>query len=125
MKLEYIEDSSLNGPLIRLFDFDVAEAIRLRHMIEDLAEDSKRVIELHLADFVEQIDSCQLILSTEDRDLGIIKFADPVSFQCALTSESWHNIEGLIDPFTRLDGCGFQWLNETSIPFLISLDGRW
>ena len=125
MKLEYIPDGSTDAPLIRLYDFDAKQASQLRAVFSQLASTSVQSLELHDADFVEPINDCRLTLTIDRRDRGLFETNVPSKFQCALTPETWDNVEGLTEPFTQEGGHGFQWLNETDIPLLLSHDGRW
>lgn len=126
MKLEYVPDNvSGDAPLVRLYSFETTEAGKLHKVFTELATESTTILELHHADFIDPINGCQLTLTVDRRDLGLTKTNEPATFRCALTSATWHSIEGLTEPFTQHGACGFQWLNESGIPLLLSSDGHW
>jgi hypothetical protein len=126
MKLEYIpEDDSEDTPLVRLYDFDIADAGKLRKAFSDLASESSQFLELHNADFIEAINDCRLTLAVNHWDQGLSRIGEPATFRCALTAGSWDNIVGLTEPFTQPGSHGFQWLNATDVQLLLSYDGRW
>ena len=126
MKLEFIpNDASDDTPLVRLYAFDVVEASNLRNAFADLATESTVSLELHNVDFIDAINDCRLTLMVHRWDQGLMKIGEPATFRCALSAGTWDNIEGLTEPFTQPGDHGFQWLNDTDTPLLLSSDGRW
>ena len=128
MKLEYLQKGSSDCPLIRLYDFTIAEAAQLRDIIKQLASKNNQRIDIHNLPWVESIGSCHLTLFLQSWDQAVIrkKGKDKNDFECGFTAGTWDNIEGLVEPFT-MGGGGFQWLAGTpgEAALLISCDGKW
>lgn len=126
MKLEYLpNDASGDTPLVRLYDFDIEVVSLLRGVFTRLATGSTRLVDLHDLAFIDPIGGCQLTLMVDRFDKGLFEIAGPAYLQCVLTADGWDRIEGLTQPFTCLDSQGFQWLETTEIPLLLSTDGDW
>ena len=127
MKLEYIADGSPYCPLIRLYEFTDIEASGLRTKVAELAQGSSISIALHDLNFVTPIGDCELILIVADDDQGILASDSDSLFMCMLSQETWEQIAGLIESFSKSGGLsGYQWLDETSdISLLLSPDGSW
>jgi len=127
MKLEFLPEGSDDCPLIRLYGFGQAEAMRLREAFRALADGAKRSIPLHEEWWIEPLDDCQLELRVSARDLGVVERL-PQRFDCSLNEEQWSEMVELMEPF-----CGVtqeqnqhQWLNKDSdISLLISPSGSW
>ena len=128
MKLEYLQKGSSDCPLIRLYDFTIAEAAQLRDIIKQLASKNNQRIDIHNLPWVESIGSCHLTLFLQSWDQAVIrkKGKDKNDFECGFTAETWDNIEGLVEPFT-MGGGGVQWLAGTpgEAALLISSNGEW
>jgi len=128
MKLEYIADGSPYCSLIRLYEFTDIEASGLRTKVAELAQGSSISIALHDLNFVTPIGDCELILIVADDDQGILASDSDSLFMCMLSQETWEQIAGLIESFSKSGGLsgGYQWLDETSdISLLLSPDGTW
>ena len=127
MKLEYIADGSPYCPLIRLYEFTDIETSGLRTKVAELAQGSSISIALHDLNFVTPIGGCELILIVADDDQGILASDSDSLFMCMLSQETWEQIAGLIESFSKSGGLsGYQWLDETSdISLLLSPDGSW
>ena len=127
MKLEYIADGSPYCPLIRLYEFTDIETPGLRTKIAELAQGSSISIALHDLNFVTPIGDCELILIVADDDQGILASDSDSLFMCMLSQETWEQIAGLIESFSKSGGLsGYQWLDETSdISLLLSPNGTW
>ena len=126
MKLEFLAEGSADCPLIRLYGFDVPEALRLREAFRTLADGSRRNIALHGEWWIEPVGECHLDLRLGARDLGVVERL-PMKFECILTDEAWMEMVELSNPFcTNQDGEGFQWLNhDGEVSLLLSPDGQW
>ena len=127
MKLEYIADGSPYCPLIRLYEFTDIETSGLRTNVAELAQGSSISIALHDLNFVTPIGDCELVLIVADDDQGILASDSDSLFMCMLSQETWEQIAGLIESFSKSGGLsGYQWLDETSdISLLLSPDGTW
>jgi hypothetical protein len=131
MKLEYLHADSSHPkfrPLIRLYDFTIEEACQLRDSIHQLAAGSNQRVELHNMPWVESIGNCRLTLFLQRWDQAVVrkKGKDENDFECGFPVESWDNIEGLLEPYSK-GTKGFQRLagppGEADI--IISWDGKW
>lgn len=67
MKLDYIENyNELDENIVRLYNFDKAEAIKFRNLLVDTIINKKQKLDLSQVDFVELV-NCNLIF-------GLFKF---------------------------------------------------
>jgi hypothetical protein len=62
MKLEYLADGSPDCPLIRIYEFDHAEAGQFLAAVAALASGTANRVEVHMLPFVESLGSCRLAL---------------------------------------------------------------
>jgi hypothetical protein len=125
MKLEFLAEGSDDCPLIRLYDFDVAGAMRLREAFRTLANGSRRDIPPHEEWWIEPIAECHLDLRLGVRDLGIVQRL-PMTFDCALTDLGWADMASLVDPFCTGRSGECSWLDEQGeVRLLLSGDGKW
>jgi len=128
MKLEYLHAGSSNCPLIRLYDFTVAEAAQLHDIIKQLASENNQEMEIHNLPWVESIGSCHLTLILQSCDQAVVrkKGKEENNFECGFPAGTWDNIAGLVKPFSK-EGGGFQWLAGTpgEAAILISCNGEW
>jgi hypothetical protein len=125
MKLEYLADGSRDCPLVRLYEFNHAEARSLRNLIKSLDTGECSSVVLHGEVWAESIGGCRLTLRRGSRNQGV-REVDPLNFECVLSSGGWSNVEGLLDPFCGSNTAGFQWLSrEGSVSLLISQNGQW
>lgn len=122
MKLDYLKDGSDDCPLLRLYEFDSADARRLRQTFAALADG---VVEQVGLDAVESVDGTQLTFVRSTRDRGVIETVSH-RFEVALTSEGWRQASELVEPFCD-GGFGYQWLTPQTrgIQLLLSKDGAW
>jgi hypothetical protein len=126
MKLEYFPDGSPDCPLIRLYDFTLAEAEQLHGAVAELASGSCQEVEIHRLPGVESIGGCRLTFRVSRHDGAIVQIESNATFDCRFTIGTWDNVAGLIEPFTQ-NGDGFQWL--AGVPgeanLLLSVSGQW
>lgn len=122
MKLDYLKDGSDDCPLVRLYEFDGAEARRLRQTFTALADGAVEQVGL---DAVESVDGTQLTFVRSARDCGVNETATHC-FEVALTSDGWRQASELVEPFCDGD-FGYQWLTPQTrgIQLLLSKDGAW
>jgi hypothetical protein len=129
MKLEFLADGSDDCPLIRLYDFDLTGAMRLREALRALSDGSRQSIPLHEEWWMKPVDDCQLVLRVGRRDLGVVQRLT-MRFECVLTEDGWLEVKGLTDPFCIEPEneaiVSYQWLNEDGeISLLLSPTGKW
>jgi len=61
MKLQFLADGSPDCPLIRLYDFQATDAVKLKELFDRLADGSPN-IPLHEQKGIESVDGCRLNL---------------------------------------------------------------
>ncbi len=133
MKLEFLKDTTeaghysdeVNEQLIRLYDFDSAEAEQFCLSIQKNLIDKKQSLDFNTLDFIESV-NCNMLLQLSDANEGIIT-NDDKNFICNLTLENYIEIIKLCEPFCQNKSRGFRWLYEldTPIDFLFSPHGTW
>ena len=126
MKLEYLSSGSMDCPLICLYDFTASEAQQLADEIVRLSEGGSKCLVLDQLPWVESVGGCRLTLHVRDWDQGAVRAAEPLHFACGLTTGTWDNVAGLIEPFTK-EAAGFQWLAGIpgEVNVLLSPNGQW
>ena len=109
MKLDFIDHINEFGEnVIRLYDFDKNEAIKLRDLIINTIVERKQRLDLSKVDFIEPR-NCNLILGLFKTDEGILS-SDNKTFYCALTLDNYLNMLKLIEPFCLKNTKGYQYL---------------
>jgi hypothetical protein len=126
MKLQFLPDGSPDCPLIRLYDFEAADVVRLKELFDSLAAGSRTDISLHEQKGIEPVGGCQLKLRVGKRDTGIVQ-KGPFTFECDLTPARWADVASLTEPFGEAaEANTYQWLNEDGqISLLLSPNGTW
>lgn len=125
MKLEFLDDVNEYGDqVIRLYNFDKAEAIKFRDAIQTTVIDKNSSLDLLTLDFIEHI-NCKLILHISETDEGILTM-DNETFFCDLTFEGYKNMIQLIEPFCKKESKSFVMLYDvdTQVDFLFSPYGN-
>lgn len=126
MQLDYIHNINNSGEhMIRLYNFDMAQAIQFRNNIQEHILKNKRSLSLHDLPFIEAR-NCELTLRIADDDIGIVT-EDTVLFFCDLTLEGFQEMVDLLAPFCLKETKGYQWLYDidNEIDFLFSPGGTW
>ncbi len=126
MTLDYIHNINAYGEnIVRLYDFDMAQAIKFRDALQQSILANQKQLELAKLDFVIAR-NCSLILRIADEDVGLIT-EDHIHFYCDLTIKGFEQMYLLLAPFCLRETKGYQWLydidNETD--FLFSPGGTW
>jgi hypothetical protein len=125
MRLEYLAEGSRHCPLIRLYAFSQADAIKLKRLVSALIVGDRRDVALHDEKWVEPVGDCRLVLKRGNRDQGVCQVGSS-SFECVLSTDGWSNVEGLLEPFCNSNTAGFQWLtHDGTISLLVSQSGHW
>jgi hypothetical protein len=129
MKVEYFGDGSFDCPLILLYGSDPNDAATLSEALGDLAHSAVNRVAIHELPGFSSIDGCQLFGSVTRSDLGLKMVASPAIFDCLLRPETWDDMIGLLEPFSRATettGARFQYLNQTGdVRLLISTERTW
>ncbi len=125
MKLEFLDNVNEYGDqVVRLYNFDKAEAIRFSDAIQNTVIDSNSSLDLNTLDFIEHI-NCKLILHHSETDEGILTM-DNKTFFCDLTLDGYKNMIQLIKPFCLKESKSFAMLYDldTQVDFLFSPYGN-
>ncbi|MFT4576023.1 MAG: hypothetical protein ACI9SI_000940 [Polaribacter sp.] len=126
MELDYIENvNGLDENVVRLYNFDMAEAIKFRALIKDVIIDKKKRLDLSEVDFITPR-NCNLLFGLFNSDEGILT-KDNETFFCVLTMESYVNMITLLEPFCKKESRGFQYLYDVDSPtdLLFSPTASW
>jgi hypothetical protein len=126
MMLDYIGKINIDHErVVRLYDFDRAQATLFRDLIQQVILTDKKELNLAALDFI-QPRNCYLTLRIADEDLGIV-MKDRVNFFCDLTLKGYEEMIKLVEPFCGKDIRGYQWLYDIDNPidFLFSPAGSW
>jgi hypothetical protein len=126
MKLQFLPHGSRDCPLIRLYDFEAADVLRLKELFDSLATGSRTDISLHEQKGIEPVDGCELNLPAGNGDTGIVQ-KGPFASECDLTPARWADVASLMEPFGEAaEANTYQWLNEDGqISLLLSPNGMW
>lgn len=126
MKLDYIDEVNEYGDnIVRLYDFDMAEAECFRKAILHTIIGNRKILDLSTIKFI-QPRNCNLILRASDTDEGITT-SDKVTFYCDLTLQGYKQMIVLLEPFCKKETIGYQWLYDidSQTDFLFSAGGTW
>lgn len=130
MKLEYLSHGSDDCPLIRFYNFDLAQTESLLSVFEQLANDTAASVALHELQFIEAVDGCHLTAITGVRESGadmITPREAPNTFTWVASRQEWnHVIELITPPETLMQPDHYQWLtDDLGIQILFSQTGLW
>jgi hypothetical protein len=115
MELDYIENvNGLGENVVRLYNFNKAEAIQFRAVLEDTVIDKKQKLDLSEVDFITPR-NCNLIFGLFKSDEGIIT-KDSETFFCVLTLSGFKNMLKLLEPFCNKESRSFQYLYDIDNP---------
>jgi hypothetical protein len=115
MELDYIENvNGLGENVVRLYNFNKAEAIQFRAVLQDTVIDKKQKLDLSEVDFITPR-NCNLIFGLFKSDEGIIT-KDNETFFCVLTLEGFKNMVKLLAPFCKKESRSFQYLYDIDNP---------
>ena len=126
MKLDYIDRINEYGDnIVRLYDFDKAEAIKFRNTLQHTIITNQQHFDLSVVDFIEAR-NCTLTLRISEEDEGIIT-SNKKQFYCNLTTKGFEKMILLLEPFCNKETKGYQWLYDidSSTDFLFSPGGTW
>jgi hypothetical protein len=115
MELDYIENvNGLEQNIVRLYNFNKAEAIQFRELIKDTIITKRQKLDLSQVDFITPR-NCNLIFGLFKSDDGIITQDNKTLF-CVLTLKSFINMVKLIEPFCLKESKGYQYLYDVDNP---------
>ena len=125
MKLGFLDNVNEYGDqVVRLYNFNKAEAILFRDAIQKTVIDANQSLNLDTLEFIEHT-NCKLILHIAETDEGILTM-DNETFFCDLTVEGYKNMVQLIEPFCIKESKSFKMLYDidTQVDFLFSPYGN-
>ena len=115
MKLDYLEDyNGLEENIVRLFDFNKAEAIKFKNILKDTVIDKKQKLDVSQVDFIDT-ENYNLIFGLFKTDEGILT-KDNETFFCVLTIESFRKMIRLLEPFCKKETKSYQYLYDLDTP---------
>ena len=115
MELDYIENvNGLDENIVRLYNFNKAEAILFRELVVDTIIAKKKKLDLSEVDFIYPR-NCNLIFGLFKSDEGILT-KDNQTFFCILTLEGFTNMAKLLEPFCEKESKGYQYLYDIDNP---------
>tara|TARA_R110002126_G_scaffold99202_3_gene230316 strand:+ start:23199 stop:23576 length:378 start_codon:yes stop_codon:yes gene_type:complete len=115
MKLDYLEDyNGLEENIVRLFDFNKAEAIKFRNILKETVIDKKQKLDVSQVDFIDT-ENYNLIFGLFKTDEGILT-KDNQTFFCVLTIESFRKMIRLLEPFCKKETKSYQYLYDLDTP---------
>ena len=115
MELDYIENvNGLGENVVRLYNFNKAEAIQFRALLKEKIIDKKQKLDLSEVDFITPR-NCNLIFGLFKSDEGIIT-KDNETFFCILTLFGFKNMLKLLEPFCKKESRSFQYLYDIDNP---------
>ena len=126
MTLDYFYKVNGYGEnIVRLYDFDRAEAEKLRLNIQRFIASGEKLLNLSSLDFINER-NCTLTFRIAEEDEGIIT-DDEVIFFCDLTKNGFDKMVDLLEPFCKKETKGYQWLYDLDNPtdLLFSPAGTW
>ncbi|WP_299156449.1 hypothetical protein [uncultured Tenacibaculum sp.] len=126
MELDYLENvNGLDENVVRLYNFNKEEAVKLSELIEDVIINKKQRLDLSQVDFIKPR-NCNLILGLFKSDEGILT-EDHKTFYCVLTLKGFINMLNLMEPFCKKETRSFQYLYDIDNPtdLLFSPTASW
>lgn len=115
MELDYIENvNGLEQNIVRLYNFNKAEAIQFRDLIQDTIVSKRQKLDLSQVAFITPR-NCNLIFGLFKSDEGIITQDNKTLF-CVLTLKGFENMVQLIEPFCLKESKGYQYLYDVDNP---------
>lgn len=126
MQLDYIENVNAYGDnIVRLYNFDSAEADKFRKIVQQTILLNKRPLDLSTIDFIEAR-NCRLTLRISDEDDGITT-SGKKHFFCDLTITGYEQMVSLMEQFCNKETKGYLFLYDvdSQIDFLFSPAGTW
>ena len=115
MELDYIENvNGLGENIVRLFDFNKAEAILFRDLLKEMIIEKKQKLDLSQIDFINTT-NYNLIFGLFKSDEGILT-KDKETFFCILTIEGFIKMISFLEPFCKKESKGYTYLYDIDNP---------
>jgi len=115
MELDYINNyNGLEENIVRLYNFNKAEAILFRDLLIDVVITKKQKLDVSQVDFIDT-ENYNLIFGLFKTDEGILT-KDNQTFFCILTIESFRKMIRLLEPFCKKETKSYQYLYDLDTP---------
>jgi hypothetical protein len=115
MEVDYIENvNGHNENIVRLYNFNKAEAILFRDLLVETIITKKQKLDLSQVDFITPR-NCNLIFGLFKSDEGILT-KDNETFFCILTLDGFKRMIKLIEPFCKKESRSYQYLYDIDNP---------
>ena len=115
MELDFVENvNGLDEHIVRLFNFDMAEAVLLRDLLQETIVEKREKLDLSQVDFITRHD-CNLIFGLFKSDEGVLT-KDKETFFCILTSQGFKEMIALLEPFCKKESKSFTYLYDIDTP---------
>lgn len=124
MQLDYIPNiNEFEEDVVRLYNFDMEQAIKFRDLIISEIIQKKRKINLSEIDFIEPR-NCNMVMGLFHTDEGILT-EDYQNFFCILTLQGYIDMVKALEPYCQKETKGYKFLYDidTPIDFLFSPAG--
>lgn len=126
MELDYIGNINEYGDsVVRLYNFDKAQAVKFRQAIEHIILTNKQHLDLSRLEFIEPR-NCNLVLRISKTNEGIITLDNKI-YYCFLTIDGYKNMVSLLKPYCEKETKGYKYLYDLDnlIDLLFSPAGSW
>lgn len=126
MYIDFIDEINEYGDnIVRLYDFDSAEAEKFMKIVHETLVLNKKSLDLSSIKFIVAR-NCRLTLRIADEDEGITT-SDKMQFYCDLTIAGYEQMIGLLEQFCNKETKGYQFLYDidSQTDFLFSPAGTW
>jgi hypothetical protein len=131
MLLEYLADVSFEGSsgVIRAFQFDQPSIWSLFHLIRELEQGRRSMLEIDRCEFVSPISDCRLtcVTSPGASRPSIEQVGRLPHFMWSLDRAGWRSVAVLIAPFLDPFRCSYQWMpnGSSDTQLVVSRMGTW
>jgi hypothetical protein len=122
MDIEYFPETKV----LLIHGHEPRVVAHLREHVAGLATERIDSFAVHELPGFRSVESCQLFLQRDTFDHGTTPDQEPQVFRCRLRPIIWHNIEGLLEPFSddSYFGASHQFLDHHGNIQLIISGGR-
>jgi hypothetical protein len=118
VKFEFLEDGTVDCPLIRLYGGSNEEMALLSRAIGELSAGTLLEVSLSFLTGYTPIGDVSVRLRKGDQDIGVEHVGDARHFSWILTASGWNSVRELLKPFERPEiwkksgdvSYSFQWL---------------
>ena len=126
LHIDFIPDGAAAAPLVRIRGNDPVAYQALHQALQSLTTGDATQVAIDQLPAIAP-GSCRLLAAAAAWDRGVLDAGDGQSFLWLLTTTSWDNVNGLLQPFCddEVTG-GHQWLEQAGdIHVLVTRSGQW